>query len=296
MAAVRRRPFDPPADERQQLLVAWAGEVLGGEQSVVERRLHEAHEGQRRGAHRVVPVDVPVHLVLREEERLQRADSLLAHREFERPPIAFAGDRERRQQPVHVHGPVGHPAEERVAAQVVDLVEVQRAGDQSLQRVSRGAADEGRDARGGVGAVPLEDPPDRHRRHEARGDLLVMARDRFRPEFLDRVRKRIVPDVVKKRSEAHDRQLVEFRRAQGCEVSVTLEAGDRPRHEMVHPERVEEAVVDTARIHEMREPELLDAPESLKLWRVEDLGRVGFDVDVPPQGIADRTWSRHGIA
>ena len=290
----RRRLRDPLIDERKQLLVRRARQVFRGEQTALERRLDEAHEGQRRGAHGVVPVDVAEHLVLREEERLQRAESLLADREFERTSGPFARDGERGEEAVDVHGPVRHAAEEGVAPEVVDLVEVQRSRDQPLQRVARLPPDEGADARRGIRAMPLEDAPDGVRRHEARRDLLVVSGDGSRTEFLQRVREGVVPDVVEERAEANHRQFVHVLRLQRLEVSVALETGDGPRHEMVDAEGVQEAVVDAAGIHEVGEAELLDAPQPLELGRVENLGRVLVHADVPPQGITDGAYSGHG--
>ena len=294
MLPARQRSFYPPVDEREQFLVAGTRQVLRGEQTAFERRLDEAHEGQRRGAHGVVPVDVAEHLVLREEERLQRAESLLADREFERASGPFARDREGRKQPIHVHGPVRHAAEEGIAPEVVDLVEVQRSRDQPLQRVAGLPANEGADAGPGIRTVPLEDPTDGVRRHEARRDLLMVSRDRSRTEFLHRVREGVMPDVVQECAETNDRQFAHVLRVQRVEVSVALEAGDGPRDEVVDPEGVQEAVVDAAGIHEVREAELLDAPQSLELGRVENLRRVLVQADVSPQGITDRAYSGHG--
>ncbi|MXW55548.1 MAG: hypothetical protein F4Z59_02350 [Gemmatimonadales bacterium] len=63
---------------------------------------------------------------------------------------------------------------------------------------------------------------------------------------------------------------------------------------MVDAEGVQEAVVHAAGIHEVREAELLDAPQALELGRVENLGRVSLHADVPPKGITDGAYSGHG--
>ena len=49
---------------------------------------------------------------------------------------------DRVDQAVHVDGAVGNAGHASVAGQVLDLVQIQGAGDQSLQRALAGAADE----------------------------------------------------------------------------------------------------------------------------------------------------------
>jgi len=97
----------------------------------------------------VVPVDVAIHLVLGEEQRLERGESLLVQRE-RRSPVRPGGDRERGEQPIHVDHPVRHAAHPRVPRQIVELVHVERARDEPRE---------------GLGAWTLDQaqqPPGRH--------------------------------------------------------------------------------------------------------------------------------------
>ena len=98
------------------------------------RAPHRPLEHRGRAPHGVVPVDVAVHLVLGEQQRLERAESLFQHADLEAPRGRSSSSTRRGQQPVHVDLAVRHAAHQRVALQVVDLVEVERAGNQPLER------------------------------------------------------------------------------------------------------------------------------------------------------------------
>ena len=118
----------------QQALVGESGERRGVERAGVERVGHEALVHRRRATHRVMPVHVPVHLILGEQQRLERRQPLLDHADGRLPGVGIADERQRVDQTVDVDLAVAHAAHERVAPQVVELVEVDRAGNQSLQR------------------------------------------------------------------------------------------------------------------------------------------------------------------
>ena len=133
----------PPGDASSSSISAVVGRLAPAAASTIAPAATAARTArlnmQVADAHRVVPVDVPVHLVLGEEERLERAHALLVHADLApRPPVSH--QRERREQPVDVHRAVGDAAHARVAAQVVDLVEVERAGDEALERARALAA------------------------------------------------------------------------------------------------------------------------------------------------------------
>ena len=80
------------------------------------------------------------------------ADSPFSHDARPRgaPVVRIVDERERVDQPVDVDLAVLHAAHERVALEILDLVEVERAGDQPLQRAVALAADERDDALGRV--------------------------------------------------------------------------------------------------------------------------------------------------
>ncbi len=74
----------------------------------------------------MVPVHVPVHLVLGEEQRLQRRESLLEHADSRLAGIGMVNEGQRVEQTVDVDLAIAHAAHERVAAQVIELVQIDR--------------------------------------------------------------------------------------------------------------------------------------------------------------------------
>jgi hypothetical protein len=123
--------------------------------------------------------------------------------------------------------PYGHAAHERVALQVLDLVEVERPRDEPAQRAVAGAAHERVDALGRVGRHPRA----QHLGHGALGeqrtrDPLVVRH----ADLLERVRERIVPHVVQQRRRAHHPALVG---AHPVERAALAEHGERGAGQVV---------------------------------------------------------------
>src|SRR5690606_13908918 len=73
--------------------------------------------------------------------RFEGADPLLLDAEL-KVPTAGVDERQRGEQAVHVYGAVGDAAHPGVATQVVDLVEVEGAGNESLERARTPTGDE----------------------------------------------------------------------------------------------------------------------------------------------------------
>src|SRR5204863_9867005 len=90
----------------------------------------------------MVPVDVTVHLILGEQQRLERGQRFLlnAERVFTRVRV-FDNDQGVRQT-IDVDLAVGNAAHERVALQVFDLVEIEGSRDEALQRTPASTANE----------------------------------------------------------------------------------------------------------------------------------------------------------
>ncbi len=68
------------------------------------------------------------------KQRLERRESLLDHADARRIRLGIAHERQRVDQTVDVDLAVAHAAHERVATEIVELVEIDRPGDQPLQR------------------------------------------------------------------------------------------------------------------------------------------------------------------
>jgi hypothetical protein len=92
-----------------------------------------------------------------------------------------------------------HPAEHRVAIQILDLVEIEAPRDEALQRRPVDSADEPFDARRGVRRDLVQDRRQRGLAQEPTGQRFVVVGEVFRTQLLERVRVRVVPDVVQER-------------------------------------------------------------------------------------------------
>ncbi len=193
------------SQQAQELLVGWTGQLLGGEQGRLQRGLDQTPEYDGGGPDGVMPVDVPKHLVFREQEGLQGGNPLLGDRDLRRGPIGLARQGQRVEKPFDIHRPVGDAAEEAVASQIVDLVQIQRAGHEPLQRVCRRPANHFRDVLAGGRPVHGQGSTDGLGVQEPRRDVLVVSGDRLRSQLLHRMRERVVPDVVEQRRQANDR-------------------------------------------------------------------------------------------
>ncbi len=105
--------------------------IVGGP-AAGERLTHEALEGDGGGADRVVPVDVAKHLVLGKQQRFESGDPLHRDADLQTAGLRVRQQAQRVQQPVHIDLTVRDAAKMGVSGQIFDLVQVQRAGDQSL--------------------------------------------------------------------------------------------------------------------------------------------------------------------
>ena len=111
-------------------------------------------------------------------------------------------------------------------------------------------------------------------------DLLVVQR----ADLLERVRERIVADVVEQRGDADEHAFVAAERR---EVLVLLEQRQRAPREVVRSERVLEPRVCRAGVDEEREPELADVAQPLEGRRVDQLEAERIEPDVVPERVAD---------
>ena len=133
--------------------------------------------------------------------------------------------------------------------------------------------------------VPSPSDARQHRRRptpcedERRGDLLVMQR----ADLLERVRERIVADVVQQRGDLRDDALLDRDPAQ---LAALIEERERGAREVIGAERVLEARVRGAGIDEIREAELPDVSQALKNRRVDELQGERVDTNVVPERVA----------
>ena len=251
--------------------------------------LQGALEHRRGGAHRVVPVDVPVHLVVREHQRLDRGDPLAGDRQAPPPRVVL----DRRYQPVPVYAfPERDAAEQGVPQEIVDLVRIEGAAENVGQEQVAGGdlavlglvidcvrhsaridaellPQNPADAAGFV----LDDPA---------GVLFVV--DEERHQLLEGMGKGIVPDVVKQGGGEKDADILVRQLERGIGPDQT---GEKLLGEVVDAERMLEAGVARSRVDEVDEPELGDVAKALELLGV-DQGEEWFgSVDVPPDRVAD---------
>ncbi len=112
------------------------------------------------------------------------------------------------------------------------------------------------------------------------GDVLVM----HRADLLERVRERIVSDVVEQRGEP--RQLHVFA-IDEREVGLVLEQREHAARQVVRAEGVLEARVRRAGVDQEGQPELPNVSEPLECRCVDQLEGERIEPDVVPERIAD---------
>ena len=191
------------------------------ERARAQRVVHEALVHRRRAAHGVVPVDVAVHLVLREQQRLERRESLLDDADRLRAARGIVHDRERVEQAVDVDLAVVTP---HMNASRLRYSILSRSSEPEISPCSGLALSPRMSAMMRARGVRA-DRAREHRRDLAAGDqrardLLVVQR----ADLLERVRERIVPHVVQQRGAAHERALVG---AEARQLAALAEQGER---------------------------------------------------------------------
>ena len=242
----------------QDPLVGVGREPVDRELSRAECVLDKALVHRRRRTHGMLPIDVAVHLVLGEEQRLECREPFLAQADRRASGDRIGDDGERVPEAVDVDLAVGHAAHHRVALEVVGLVEIDRPGDQPLQRRVAAPAHEREDALRRVDRELLAEYLAQGAIRDQRlGDGLVM-RD---TDLLERMRERIVPDVVQQRR-GHDQPAVDL--GDAAEFTGVVEHADGEAREMVRTEGVLEPRVRRAWVDEVREAELAHVAQPLE--------------------------------
>ena len=263
-----------------QSLVRRQGDVVHAQASPGERHAHKAREHHRGGADRVVPVHVAVHLVFREQQRLERREPLVVQRQ-RRGAVGAGDDRQRGEQTVNVDHAVWHAAHLCVARQVVELVDVKRARYESCEGSPRLAPPLDQRQQGiGGGAQPFQLLRELPCLEVARGQLLVVRE----AGLLERVREGIVADVVEQRGQLEPAQVGG---GDGSAPRHLFELGERAAREMIRAQGVLEARVRRAGIDQERVPQLAHVAEALNRGRIHHGERLGLEPDVVPEWIAN---------
>ena len=114
---------------------------------------------------------------------------------------------------------------------------------------------------------------------ERAGDVFMVRR----ADLLERVRERIVPDVVQQRGGGDDPRFSHRR----LQLTARREQRERATGEVPGAERVLEPRVRRARVDEVREPELPHVPQPLECPRVDEADRQVVERDVVPERVPD---------
>src|SRR5690606_38532988 len=115
-----------------------------------------------------------------------------------------------------------------------------------------------------------------------RGQRLVVLRYVLGTQFFERMRVRVVPDVVQ---QPRIRNELAIERIQPVELaSLTQQLESLPR-EVIYPQCVIEACVSCSGIDEIGVTELPDVTEPLKYPRIDDTHGGRIEADRAPQGI-----------
>src|SRR5438045_9263353 len=101
-----------------------------------------------------------------------------------------------------------------------------------------------------------------------------------RADLFERVRERVVPDVVQQSSDAHGGAGCLRDSSKGAPVVEQCEGATR---EMIGAKRVLEAAMGGAGVDEKREPELANVAQPLKRRRIHEPNRQLVDGDVVPE-------------
>ncbi len=260
--------------------IGGVGHARGIELPAGHRRAHGPLEHARGTAHRVVPVDVAVHLVLGEEERFEGRDALLVDTHGPMP-CAIGHQAERGQQPIDVDGAVGDATLPRVPREVIDLVEIERAGNEPAQRRDVITLDDPRDLRDEAVAADATQEHAEFPFAEAPHAERFVGRE---AGLLERMREGIVSDVVEQRRQADREPLL---LGDSREVAALFERGERAARQVIGAERVLEARVRRAGVDQEGVTELADVPQPLHRRSIHGSGSGWLEADVVPERVAD---------
>ena len=256
---------------------------------VYENILHRPLEHSCRRAHRVMPVDVAVHEIVGEHQRLDGGDPLA--RDRQPPPFGVVFDG--LDESVAIDGLAeGHAAEQRIAQEIVDLVGVEGAGeDVGQQYVTLGdlarlrtIVDDIGDAHRVDVQLLAQDPG------EGTGGVLdqpagpLLVADEEGHQLFEGVRERVVADVVEQSGGQEDADVLvlQLQRRIGLQKPQEKLFG-----QMVDAERVLEAGVTRPRVDEVDEAELADFAQPLEIPSIHQRQQRVWKVDVPPDRVAD---------
>jgi hypothetical protein len=273
-----------------QALIGRADQLVAKDQPRLQRIAHRPLVEHGRRAHGVVPVHVPEHLVLREQQGLEGRDTLLVDAQLETRRCGITHDRERMQQTIDIHLAVRHAAEARVALEVLDLVEIQAAADQALQRTVRDAADQGVDTLGCAGRDCQQDSAEVLLLQEAADQCFVMPWNAIGVQLLEGMGEGVMPDVVEQRGERYQPGV---ERVDEPKVATPVQHIQGAAGQVVHADRVIEAGVGCAGVDEVTVTELLDVAQPLKSRQVDDQSRRAFDADRIPERVPDGNGGCH---
>src|SRR6476661_7769539 len=114
-----------------QTVVSGLGNVADGHASPPDSISHSSLEHAGGGPDGMVPIDVAVHLILGEQERLEGAHAFFLHTDFPVTGLNF-NQSKRRQQAIDINRAVRHATHPGVTAEIINLVQINGAGNQTL--------------------------------------------------------------------------------------------------------------------------------------------------------------------
>lgn len=259
--------------------------------------LQQPPEHGRKGAARVVPVNVAHHHVLGEQQAFERRDPFFGDREA----LAFRVGHERFDEPLDVDAAVRNVAVVRVTHEVVHLVGIERAAHQFAEPVSCFSGDDfghgvgidlpvvvqdGRDG-GDVAMILVQELAGQRFVVREHGGIVVCRGDLFKY-----MRMGIVSDVVQQTGGQQRAAgfvvelqsfILQFKRQR-----IAHHALQNHLHQVINADRVFEARVVRAGIDLLRERKLPDAFEPQERRVGENFFERRAQRDVAPDGNADK--------
>ncbi len=196
--SVRHAGFAEKGNERGIIV---SGQLIRIDRAGDQSLLNGTEEHRHAGPIRVVPVDVIEHFLASVDQAVQGADALVAHAN-PRGAVNLSNAK-RSDQALIVNTPIWHATSRSITGQVIEFVDIERAGKCPAQQSVDGREilvawiDEAGDSIRIDRPLPLEDRSDLIPQNDAPTHRLV-GEDRW-PEFFNRVGIRVVADVVQER-------------------------------------------------------------------------------------------------
>ena len=219
--------------------VAFRAEHLGAFQHL--------HKRVFRAQHGLVHIHLPVHDAPRHQKTLHRIDAFRLDSEF------IPNDFHHLQQTLRIHAALGHTAEETVALQIVDSIDIQLTGNQFAEKAFRVCSCENLDGLVQASAVDFVELLHHHQRE-------FLVRNALHDAVFQGVGKRPVTAVVEQNGQGSRLKFLI------CNVvALAAQQLDGASHEVHGTKAMRKTRVVGSGIHQIGHADLFDTPKPLEI-------------------------------